>query len=199
VKRGAGTVSAATGVISVVTVLSRLEVLPARALASTPESFADGRVWLLLSSALVADRPAVASIAGFLVVGLAAVALCGGRAVWLAAALGHVCSAAIVYTAIDLARSVDPSAFENVIRYPDYGTSAIIAAWIGAIACRLWTRGLRRSALGLPVLAGLVGWLFKGTLTVLDLEHAFALACGIVAMRPFSLRSLFQSRVAATQ
>jgi hypothetical protein len=182
-----------------VTALSRLELLPVRSLASTPESFADGRVWLLASSALVADRPALASIAGFVVVGLAAVALCGGRAVWVAAALGHVCSAAIVYAAIDLARSVDPSAFEGILNYPDYGTSAIIAAWIGAIAYQLWSRGMRTGAVALPVVAGLAGWLFKGTLTVLDLEHGFALACGIVAMRPLGARSLSESRVAATQ
>jgi hypothetical protein len=197
--RGAGSVLAAAGVISLVTVLTRLEVLSARSLASTPESLSEGRVWLLASSALVADRPALASIAGFVVVGLAAVALCGGRAVWLAAALGHVCSAAIVYAAIDLARSVDPSAFENVVQYPDYGTSAIIAAWIGAIAYRLWTHRMRAGAVALPVLAGLVGWLFKGTLTVLDLEHGFALACGVVAMRPFGLHALPRRRVAATQ
>jgi hypothetical protein len=189
-------------VISAVTVLSRLDVLPVRSLASTPGSLVDGRFWLLASSALVADRPAFASIAGFLVVGLAAVALCGARAAWLAAVFGHICSAAIVYTAIDFARSVDPSAFENVVRYPDYGTSAIIAAWIGAVAYRLWSRGMRRGAVALPILAGLVGWLFKGTLTVLDLEHAFALACGIAVMRPLSIRAVrspAENRVAVTQ
>jgi len=178
--RGAVSVLAAAGVISVVTVLSRLEVFSARALASTPESLGEGRVWLLASSALVADRPAVASIAGFLVVGIAAVALCGARVVWVGAALGHVFSAAIVYAALDA------SSFSGVARVPDYGTSAIIAAWIGAIACVLWLRGRRAQAVALCVVSGLLGWFFKGQLTVLDTEHAVALAigAGMVLCRP---------------
>jgi hypothetical protein len=170
--RGGIFVLVAAGVISVVTVLSRLEVLSASALASTPESLGEGRVWLLASSALVADRPAVASIAGFVVVGIAAVALCGARVVWVAAALGHVLSAAIVYAAIDA------SNFSGVARFPDYGTSAIIAAWIGAIACLMWLRGRRARAVVLGVVSALLGWFFKGQLTVLDTEHAVALAIG---------------------
>jgi hypothetical protein len=35
----------------------------------------------------------------------------------------------------------------------------------------------------LCVVSALVGWLFKSQLTVLDVEHAVALACGIAAMR----------------
>lgn len=175
--------------ISVFTVLSRLDVLPARTLASTPESLHDGRLWLLASSALVADRPTLASIIGFLVVGLAALTLCGGRTVLLIAALGHICSAVVVYAAIDLAQSVDPSAFESIAHYPDYGTSAIIAAWIGAIAYQLWSREKRTAAVVLPVVAALVGWFFQGTLNVLDVEHGVALACGIAAMWPLSARA----------
>ena len=200
--RGTGAVSAAAGVISVFTVLSRLDVLPARALASTPETLDDGRLWLLASSALVADRPALASIIGFLVVGLAAVMLCGGRAVVLTGALGHIGSAVIVYAGIDLAQSVDPSAFESVVRYPDYGTSAIIAAWIGAIAYRLWSREKRTAAVVLPVLAALIGWFFEGTLNALDAEHAVALACGIAAMWLLGVRAAHpaaESRYVLTQ
>ena len=170
--RGGVFVLVAAGVVSAVTVLSRLEVLSARELASTPESLGDGRVWLLASSALVADRPAVASIAGLVVVGIAAVALCGARVVLIAAVLGHVFSAAIVYAAIDA------SSFSGVARVPDFGTSAIIAAWIGAIACVLWLRGRRSQAVVLCVVSGLLGWLFNGQLTVLDTEHAVALAIG---------------------
>jgi hypothetical protein len=178
--RGGAFVLVAAGVISVVTVLSRLEVLSARELASTPESLGDGRVWPLASSALVADRPAVASIAGFVVVGIAAVALCGARVVWVAAVLGHVLSAAIVYAAIDA------SNVSGVARVPDYGTSAIIAAWIGAIACFMWLRRRRMRAVVLCVVSALLGWFFKGQLTVLDTEHAVALAIGAatVSWRP---------------
>jgi len=186
--RGGASVLAATGLISAGTALTRLGQLPLRELAATPASVSDGRVWLLVTSALVADKPAFASISGFLVVGLAAVWLCGPRVAWIAAAAGHVASAAAVYTAIGLVRLAFPTAYEQVLYLGDYGTSAIIAAWIGAIATVLWLRGRRAGAVGLVVVSALVGWLCKGSLTVLDTEHAVALAIGVaaVAYRPRS-------------
>jgi hypothetical protein len=173
----------ATGAISVVTAINRLGPLPTRLLASSPRELADGRIWLLGTSALVADRPAVASIVGFAVVGLAAVALCGSRVVWLAAVTGQLASALLVYAGIFLTRLADPTAFASVFSPSDYGTSAIIAAWIGAVACLLWARRARLGAVMLCVVSALVGWLFKSQLTALDVEHAVALACGIAAMR----------------
>jgi hypothetical protein len=169
-------VLAAGGLISAVTVLSRLGVVPVRSLASTPAAVSDGRVWLLATSALVADRPAVASILGFAIAGLATLALCGERVVWTAAAVGHICSAALVYVGVELAHD------RRILSYPDYGTSAIIAAWVGASACALWLRGHRIAAVALCVASALLGWAFKGTLTVLDSEHAVALAFGVAAM-----------------
>ena len=113
---------------------------------------------------------AVASIAGFAVVGLAAIALCGARVAWIAGVSGHVLSAALVYAVIVLARLHDPTAFHGVFSVADYGTSAVIAAWIGAVAYRLWARDARLLAVTLCVVAGLIGWLFKGALSVLDVE-----------------------------
>jgi hypothetical protein len=173
----------ATGAISVLTAINRLNVLPTKLLASSPQEVADGRIWLLGTSALVADRPAVASIAGFAVVGLAAVTLAGPRVAWLAAVTGQVASALLVYGTILLARVADPTAFASVFTRSDYGTSAIIAAWIGAVAYLLWTRGARLPAVALCAVSGLVGWLFKSQLTALDAEHVVALCCGIAAMR----------------
>jgi hypothetical protein len=173
----------ATGAISVVTAINRLNVLPTRLLASSPQEVADGRIWLLGTSALVADRPAVASIVGFAVVGLAGVALTGPRVVWLAAVTGQVASALLIYGVILLTRAADPTAFASVVTRSDYGTSAIIAAWIGAVAYLLWERGARLRAVALCAVSGLVGWLFKSQLTALDAEHVVALGCGIAAMR----------------
>jgi hypothetical protein len=182
VPRGVASVLAATGLISLATALTRLNQLPLRELAATPASFADGRLWLLVTSALVADRPAFASLAGFLVVGVTTVAICGPRVAWIAAAAGHVVSAAVVYVAIGLVRLTEPAAFANVLHLPDYGTSAVIAAWIGAIAAVLWRRQRRAGAVALVVVSALLGWLCKGTLTWLDTEHAVALAIGVAAM-----------------
>jgi hypothetical protein len=183
VKRGAATVLVAGGVISTATAFTRGGQIPLRTLAATPAALAEGRVWLLVTSAVLADRPAAASIIGFLVVGLAATWLCGPRVTWVAAASGHVLSALIVYVAVGLFRFAEPAAFEHVLRLPDYGTSAVIAAWIGAIAYGLWLRGGRAGAVALVVASALLGWYFKGTLTVLDTEHAVALAFGVGSMR----------------
>ena len=62
---------------------------------------------------------------------------------------------------------------------PDYGTSAMIAAWIGVIAFCLWKRGAATAAVGLCLVAALVGWLFRPDLDILDTEHAVALGIGI--------------------
>lgn len=183
VTRGSASVILATGTISTVTAVTRAGVVPLRSLAATPESLADNRAWLLATSAVLADRPAVASILGFLVVGLVAVRLCGTRTAWVAAVGGHVLSALIVYAALGLVRLTEPSAFDHVLRLPDYGTSAVIAAWIGAIATGVWTRGRRVPAAALVVASAALGWYFKGSLTVLDIEHAVALAVGIAAVR----------------
>jgi hypothetical protein len=186
--RGPVSVLAAAGAISTLTALSRAGQVPLRALASSPAEFADGRVWLLATSALVADRPAAASLGGFLVVGLAATRLCSARVAWTTAVFGHVLSAVTVYLALGLVRVADPRAFAGDVRLPDYGTSAVIAAWIGAIAYLLWSRRRRAAAVGLVVVAALVGWLCKGALTMIDTEHAVALAVGAVGMRYFPAR-----------
>ena len=65
------------------------------------------------------------------------------------------------------------------MRSADYGTSAIIAAWIGVVAYAVWRRGSGAAALALCVVSGLIGWLFRPDLDVLDTEHIVALAIGI--------------------
>jgi hypothetical protein len=157
--------------VSVVTVLTRLGSLSLPDLASTPQGVADGREWQLFTSAFVADRPAVPSVVGFTVVGLAALALAGARILWTAAVAGHVLATVVVYAALDAA--------QVTVSRPDYGTSAIIAAWIGVIACCLWRRGAPRAAIGLCVVAAVIAWFFRPQLDILDTEHGVALAVGI--------------------
>jgi hypothetical protein len=164
-------VPAVAAAVSVVTALSRLGLVEVRDLASTPQGVADGREWQLLTSALVADRPAVLSVLGFTLVGLAALALAGARVVWTAAAAGHVLATVVVYGVLDAAHLT--------VSRPDYGTSAIIAAWIGVVACRLWQRRAGPAAIGLCIVAALVGWVVRPHLDILDTEHAVALAVGI--------------------
>jgi hypothetical protein len=182
VKSGVLTLGVATAGISTATALQRTGHVSAATLAPSLQSFWSGRVWLVATSALVADRPAVPSIAGFVVVGLAALAVARPRVVWLSAALGHVGSALAVYGGIELVRATDPNAFASVLATVDYGTSAVIAAWLGAIAYRLWSRDPRLS-IGLCVAATLVGWALHASLTVLDSEHLVAFGIGLAVAR----------------
>jgi len=167
-RSGIALVPAIAGVVAGVTVLNRFGVIPLRDLAATPQAVGEGREWLLLTSAFVADRPAVPSILGFTIVGLAALALRGSRVVWTTATTGHLLATVVVYGVLDAARVT--------VSRPDYGTSAVIAAWIGAIAYDVWRRGSGLGALGLCVVAASVGWLFRPELDILDTEHAVAFA-----------------------
>ena len=197
--RSSAGVLAAAGAITATTAAVRTDAVPLRLLAASPQAVADGRVWLLATSALVADRPAVASVLGFVLVGLATQRLCGGRTAWIAAASGHVVSAAVVYLALAFVRALDPTAFERVLALPDFGTSAIVAAWLGAIAYRLWTRRARAAAVALCLAAGAIGWLCKGSLTVLATEHVVALALGVAVVRAAGREREAGSRAASAE
>jgi hypothetical protein len=194
-KSGVLPLGALTAAVSAVTALERTGHVSAATLAPSAQSFAAGRVWLVATSVLVADRPAAPSIAGFLVVGLATLALFGPKVVWLSAALGHIGSALAAYGAIALARALDPDAFASVFSLVDYGTSAVIAAWLGAIAYRLWSRDPRLSVL-LCVAAVVVGWLLHPQLTALDTEHLVAALAGI-AVAHYSSRVRARRKPAA--
>jgi hypothetical protein len=156
-------------------------------LASSPRAIGQGRVWLLLSSALVADHPIGPSLLALAGLGLVALAICGWRIVWMAATLGHAGSAIAVYGVIATIRLLDPGDLAQVRSLYDYGTSAIIAAWIGAIAARGWRRRPALTARGAIVAfclgSGLIGWVLRPQLTPLDSEHVVAFLIGVAIAR----------------
>src|SRR5581483_4172938 len=88
------------------------------------------------------------------------------------------------------ARAVDPDALARLVRAPDVGLSAIIAAWIGVVAAVAWRRYGSRRARILDVAGcigcALIGFAFRPDVTLLDLEHivAFALGVAIAAWWP---------------
>src|SRR5437016_1567427 len=160
-RSAAGTLAAALGCVSGVTFAASARALRPGTFASTPEDFVHGRLWLLLSSALVADKPVPLSLVSFAALGVAVLVVCGPRLLWTTALVGHVASAALVYLAIAAVRSVDPSAFRDLMSLPDYGLSAAIAAWIGALAATAWrarpTRTARAWTLAACVASALLG------------------------------------------
>jgi hypothetical protein len=182
-RRSLGGLLAVFAAVVGVTAANRAGLVGLAALASSPRSAGEGKVWLLLTSALVADKPTSASLLAFGAFAVAVLVACGPRLLWASAAAGHVGSALVVYAVIATARAVVPSGFESVLSLPDYGTSAMIGTWLGVLAAVGWMRWPRlEPRLGVVafcVLSGIVGWLCDSSLTFLDTEHGVAFAIGI--------------------
>jgi len=152
-------------------------------MAATPRAVGEGKVWLLVTSGLLADTPWLASLLGFAIVLAVALYVLPLRQVLAAAVAGQLVSALLVYGVIGGARLLDGHAFASVVDMQDFGLSAMIAAWIGAVACVAWAREshLRVAAGCLACLA--VGLAFRPTVTFLDTEHIVAFAIGIAVVR----------------
>ena len=181
--RSLGGLFAVLAAVAGVTAANRAGLLGLGALASSPRNAGEGKVWLLLTSALVADKPTAASLLAFATFAVAVLIACGPRLLWFSAVAGHVGSAVGVYAVIATARAVVPSAFEGVLSLPDYGTSAMIGTWLGVLATVGWMRwprlGPRLGVVAFCSLSAGVGWLCDSSLTFLDSEHGVAFGIGI--------------------
>jgi len=165
------------------TAANRLDGVPLSSLAATPRAVGEGKFWLLLTSGLLADTPWLPSLLGFGVVLVGVLYVLPPRKVFVAAVAGQLGSTLLVYGLIGGARLVDGHAFASVVGLQDYGVSAMIAAWIGAVAGVAWGRhSPLRIALGCLVCLG-VGLAFRPTLTFLDSEHVVAFAIGVAVVR----------------
>ena len=160
--------------------------------AASPEQIAEGRVWLLVTSGLLVQQPIVVSLVSFVALAVFVFVICGVRVLWLSALVGHVLSTVIAYALLAAVRSTDHDVFQGLLSAPDYGVSAIAAAWLGAIAYTMWGRrgsSLRgRAAIVLSCVAvALFAWMMQRHaqrhLTFLDSEHAFAFVLGILVVR----------------
>src|SRR5438132_7275157 len=112
------------------TAVTRLDGVSLASLAATPGAVGEGKVWLLLTSAVVADTPWLPSLLGFGVVLVGVLWVLPPRKVVEAAVAGQFLSTLVVYGIIGAARLVDGHAFASVLGVQDYGLSAMIAAWI---------------------------------------------------------------------
>jgi hypothetical protein len=181
-------VAAATAVVGAGTAVNRLVGVPLSSFASSPRLVGEGRVWLLLTSGVLADNPWLPSLAGFAVALAVASWVLPGHVVVSAAAAGQVLSALLVYGGVGLVRLLDPRAFGSVVGQRDFGLSAVIAAWIGAVAGVYWgrypsARGRTVVVLGCLCCLG-VGLAFRPHLTFLDSEHIVAFAIGAALASP---------------
>ncbi|HEY6069376.1 MAG TPA: hypothetical protein VIU81_11850 [Gaiellaceae bacterium] len=181
--------AALVALVSALTAAERAHLIPLSILAASPHAVAEARVWLLLTSALLVQSPLFWSLVSFALLGAITLRVCGSRALWISALAGHITSTLSIYALLALARALEPHAFQAVQRSPDYGVSAISAAWIGAVASTAWRapgRTLRGKIVTVLAVAAtaLVGWMLRGHVSILDLEHLVAFAIGVlVAVR----------------
>ena len=176
-------ICALTVLAGIATAANRFGWLGLSHLAASPRAVAEGKLWLLLTSGVVADRPWLPSLLGFAIVGFTALSLARTSVVVVAALAGHVLATLVVYGFLGVADAIDHDAFANILDQPDIGLSAIIAAWIGVISCMLWRRYRSRRAHLLNVLGcvgcALIGFAFRPDVTALDSEHIVAFALGV--------------------
>jgi hypothetical protein len=177
-------ICAVTAAAGVLTAANRSGAVGLSTLAASPRAIAEGKVWLLLTSGVVADRPWLPSLLGFAIVGFGALSVASVRVVVLAALAGQVFGTLAVYGFLGVVRAIDADAYGSLLGLPDIGLSAIIAAWIGIVAQALWRRNRSRRAHILTVIGcvgcALIGFAFRPNLTVLDSEHLVAFALGVL-------------------
>jgi hypothetical protein len=195
--QGLAAVLALVAVVSSLTALQRIGVVPLASVAASPREVADGRLWLLVSNGTVAANPLLWSLLSFCILAFLTLALCGGPILWFAAFAGQAFSTVLGYSVIGLARFVEPGAFQRLVSAPDYGVSAISAAWLGAIAIgwRKRRESIGRAAIVLGcVAAACLAWFVRGRgLDVLDSEHVFAFAIGIGVAIEIPTRGQFRA------
>ncbi len=188
-------------VVIALTLAQRAGVFRLSAIAATPDGVWDGRLWLVLTSAPVAQSPLSLSLLSLIAIALAVLWTCGSWVLWLSAVIGHAGSTLVLYSAIGVLALADRDTVSSLLSEQDYGVSAIFAAWLGAAASRCWLRrrGAWAEKLGLVLVclgAGLVAWLVRGqpTPSVLDSEHLVAFAIGAsIAVAPMRRRAALTS------
>jgi hypothetical protein len=183
-KRAVIPVAAFIAGVSALTVAQLAGLVSQSDLASSPHQISEGKIWLLITNGLVVQRPIVLSLASFAALAFVALVVCGPQVLWYSAVLGHICSTLALYTLLDGVRLVQPHAFGPLIGGPDYGVSAISAAWLGAIAATAWRRrGNSFEARAQIVLScaaiAAFAWMVKRHLNILDTDHAIAFGIGI--------------------
>lgn len=186
-------VVALVALVFLLTDLERAGALSLASIAASPREVADGRVWLLVSSGLVAANPLFWSLLSFCSLGLVALAVCGSRIFWVSAIAGQTLSTVLAYALIGVGRLVEPGSFHQLVSAPDYGVSAISAAWLGALAAVGWrkrseSRVRAAIVLGCVAAASLAWFVRGGGLNVLDSEHLFAFVIGVLVAGELRLR-----------
>jgi hypothetical protein len=154
-------------------------------LRASADAVGDGRVWLLVTSALDPQGAwPLAQVAVSAALALAIAVRDGIRTWWAAAIAGHVGSAVVVYLAIALAGALGVASARRVAVRPDYGVSCVLAAGVGALLASglvaLRRDDGRRAGDVAAVAVGVAGGIVLAVLSVgwYASQHVVAVAIG---------------------
>jgi hypothetical protein len=186
--RAAGIISIAAYVlaIAVFEIMRRTVGFPEPSdFALTPAALAEGKVWLLFTSALLVSGPPLLELAG-LVLAIGVLARRDGPAsFWRAGFAGHLGGTLTVYAAIGVLWVIARSTVRSAVYAPDYGVSAVWLGVLGAIFVSVLPErrqhalgGLEKAALALCVTAAVVGAVFFDPVPAG--EHTLAFLIGAV-------------------
>jgi len=109
--------------VTALTLAQRAGVFALSAVAASPDSFWDGRLWLLITSAPVAQSPLSLSLLSLVAVALAVLWTCGSWVLWLSAVIGHAGSTLLLYAAIGVLAARAPDLHDALARGHDEGWS----------------------------------------------------------------------------
>jgi hypothetical protein len=161
-------------------------------IALTPAKLAEGKVWLLLTSALLVSGPPLLELSGLVLATGLLVRRAGPAAFWRAAVAGHVGGTLLTYAGIGLLWLTARSAVAGIVRNSDYGVSSVWLGVIGAVfastlrKARPWS-ALDGSVLGICSIAALIGASAFPALS--DVEHGLAFVLGAAVQWEWSRRN----------
>ncbi len=148
-------------------------------LSQGADAVADGRVWLLVTSALRAEPPDVLLQTAIAAAAAALFIVClDARAWWIVAVAGHVLSAVGAYLLIGVAVLLGSSGARDAAADPDFGISCVMAATFGGLLV-VGARAHRR----LPLAVGAAGSVAMLAISLgwYDIEHLLAVLVGVAA------------------
>jgi hypothetical protein len=157
--------------------------------ALTPAALAAGRVWLLLTSALLVSGPPLLELLGLgLAIGIL-VRREGPLSFWRAGFAAHLGATLSAYAGVGLLWIASHPTVAPLVHDPDYGVSAVWLGVLGTLFASIWSErraqpigALNRVALVLCAAAALIGTVFFEPLQAVEHALAFLIGAGVQAV-----------------
>lgn len=154
-------------------------------LAASPAAISQGKLWLLVTSALLVNGPSLLELPGLFVAVALLIRRHGAVSFWRVAPVAHVGSTLIAYAGIGLLWLTDRASANGPAHRLDYGISGIWLGVLGALFAGSWLAFCRHEStslgwliLGVCLGAAAGGFFFFSLL--LGTEHLLAFALGAV-------------------